>query len=219
MALSQKNGYCYATNRYFANLYDVEIETISRWINHLKKLGYIESNITQNEDNSIDKRAIIPIVEKINTVLIETSIPPCENNQAPIDKKVKENNIKENNTRDNIYSDQNQKKFSKPTVEELKKYCEENSLKVDCDYFYDYYESNGWVVSKSKMKDWKATLRNWNRRNFANQKEVKSETLQEDENGYVKYGIDGGILWGYRADGKRFYIRKVEENDTTGNRE
>lgn len=37
-ALTSKKGYCFATNRYFANLYNVTIETISRWISHLKKL-------------------------------------------------------------------------------------------------------------------------------------------------------------------------------------
>ena len=38
-ALSNKTGLCYATNKYFADLYEVEIETISRWISHLKKLN------------------------------------------------------------------------------------------------------------------------------------------------------------------------------------
>lgn len=37
-ALTNKKGYCFATNRYFSELYNVTIETISRWISHLKKL-------------------------------------------------------------------------------------------------------------------------------------------------------------------------------------
>lgn len=37
-ALTNKRGYCFATNRYFSQLYDVTTETISRWISHLKKL-------------------------------------------------------------------------------------------------------------------------------------------------------------------------------------
>ena len=119
-ALSQKNGYCYATNRYFAELYNVENETISRWINRLKKFGYIESNITQNEDKSIDKRVIIPIVKKINTVLTETSTPSCENNQPPIDEKVKENNTRKNNTRENIYNAE---------IEEIINYMNQDVLK------------------------------------------------------------------------------------------
>lgn len=37
-ALTNKRGYCFATNRYFSELYNVTTETISRWISHLKKL-------------------------------------------------------------------------------------------------------------------------------------------------------------------------------------
>lgn len=48
-ALSNKNGYCYAKNRYFANLYNVANETISRWISHLEELGYIYTEIKRNE--------------------------------------------------------------------------------------------------------------------------------------------------------------------------
>lgn len=39
-ALTNKRGYCFATNRYFSELYNVTTETISRWISHLKKLRF-----------------------------------------------------------------------------------------------------------------------------------------------------------------------------------
>lgn len=59
------------------------------------------------------------------------------------------------------------KTFCKPTVEEISKYCFEKNLKVDAQHFYDYYESNGWKVGKNKMKDWKASARNWGRNNYS----------------------------------------------------
>lgn len=37
-ALTNKKGYCFATNRYFSELYNVTVETVSRWISHLKRL-------------------------------------------------------------------------------------------------------------------------------------------------------------------------------------
>lgn len=55
-------------------------------------------------------------------------------------------------------------KFSPPTIEEVKAFCEENGLKIDVEYFYDHYTGNGWKVGKNAMKDWKATVRNWARR-------------------------------------------------------
>lgn len=77
-----------------------------------------------------------------------------------------------------IYKEKNTKRFVKPSLEEIKEYVFENSLNVDCEYFYDYYQSNGWTVGKNHMKDWKATLRNWSRRN---QKSTVKKKSQIDE--------------------------------------
>ena len=40
-ALVKKKGYCYASNKYFADLYDVDSGTISRWVSKLKECGYV----------------------------------------------------------------------------------------------------------------------------------------------------------------------------------
>lgn len=52
-------------------------------------------------------------------------------------------------------------RFSPPTVEEVRAYCIERGNNVDPDRFVDYYSSNGWMVGKTKMKDWKAAVRTW----------------------------------------------------------
>lgn len=57
------------------------------------------------------------------------------------------------------------KKFIKPTLEELKAYIIANGYYVDADGFMDFHDSNGWKVGKNPMKDWKAAVRTWNRRN------------------------------------------------------
>lgn len=56
-------------------------------------------------------------------------------------------------------------KFVKPTLEEVKQYCLERNNNIDAESFIDYYNSNGWKVGKNPMKDWKATIRTWERRN------------------------------------------------------
>lgn len=60
-------------------------------------------------------------------------------------------------------------KFIKPTVEEIEAYCAENNFPVDANSFIDHYIANGWKVGNNPMKDWKATVRNWARKNFSNQ--------------------------------------------------
>ena len=58
-ALCNSEGYCWASNKYFAELYEVTTITISRWINALIKRGYITSHFIYKEGtNEIDKRYI-----------------------------------------------------------------------------------------------------------------------------------------------------------------
>ena len=86
-ALSNKTGYCFASNTYFAELYNVSKNTVSRWISDLKKLGFITIQIERNSNKEITKR-IIGIAQKVDT---------------PIDEKVKGNITSINTTSNNIY--------------------------------------------------------------------------------------------------------------------
>ena len=56
------------------------------------------------------------------------------------------------------------KRFTPPTLEEVRAYCEERHNTVDPQRFIDYYTANGWVQGKGKpVKDWKACVRTWER--------------------------------------------------------
>ena len=56
------------------------------------------------------------------------------------------------------------RKFKKPTIEEIKDYCIERNNGINAEAFYDFYESKDWYVGKNKMKDWKACVRTWEKR-------------------------------------------------------
>lgn len=92
-ALANKNGFCYAQNKYFADLYNVTIISISRWISHLKELGYIKTEIIRNENKEIISRNIyivdIPYYQK-------NQYPYIQKSTEGINKIVKDNNIKYN---------------------------------------------------------------------------------------------------------------------------
>ena len=92
-ALANKNGYCYAKNKYFADLYNVTAVSVSRWISHLQELGYIETEIIRNKNKEIVSRNIyivdIPYYQK-------NQYPYLQNNTDGINKNVKDNNIKYN---------------------------------------------------------------------------------------------------------------------------
>lgn len=58
--------------------------------------------------------------------------------------------------------------FKKPTVEDVSAYCKERGNSVDPESFYDFYQSKGWRIGKEPMKDWKAAVRTWEKRNGGN---------------------------------------------------
>ena len=58
------------------------------------------------------------------------------------------------------------KRFTAPTLEEVKEYCSERKNGVDAERFVNYYTANGWKVGKNPMKDWKAAVRSWERNDF-----------------------------------------------------
>jgi len=62
------------------------------------------------------------------------------------------------------------KRFVKPNIEDVVDYCNERKNNVDAEKFYDYYSSNGWKVGKNAMKDWKASVRTWEKNSTDNKK-------------------------------------------------
>ncbi|WP_188349359.1 helix-turn-helix domain-containing protein [Staphylococcus aureus] len=105
-SLSNKYGYCTASNGYFATLYSVVKETISRRISNLTKFGYLKIEIIK-EGNEVKQRKMypltqssIPIDAKINTPIDNSVNTPIDNSvNTPIDANVKENNTSINITR------------------------------------------------------------------------------------------------------------------------
>ena len=90
-ALCNKNGYCWATNQYFSNLYNVHKNTISAWISKLEEYKYIQTKLVYKKDSKqVDKRLISPINEMTNTLSATKKIPMSE--------KVEENTLNYNNT-------------------------------------------------------------------------------------------------------------------------
>lgn len=92
------------------------------------------------------------------------------------------------------------KQFIKPTVEEIEKFAHEYNLtKLDPQYFYDYYESNGWMVGKNHMKDWKATAKNWNRRQFSTNRQRGNVIKMPD---YMREQVDAKTFGDLEKEGK-----------------
>ena len=216
-SLSAKEGYCYASNQYFAEKFKTSSVNISRWITELKKYGYIETEdekfgavvtnrkirivdlaINKNvngdyhpeetainkNDNAVNKnvnRGYQKCYSAINKNVNGYNM--CNNTSHNITiqeyyKPLKSSSLSLANarTREAIPADDfsqsdnflhpvqepaKSKKFQKPTIEQIKAYCQEANKNIDAEAFFDFYEAKGWVVGRAPMKDWKAAVRNW----------------------------------------------------------
>lgn len=56
------------------------------------------------------------------------------------------------------------KRFTPPSLDDVKAYCQERNNAVNPEAFVDFYKSKGWKVGREPMKDWKAAVRTWERR-------------------------------------------------------
>lgn len=70
------------------------------------------------------------------------------------------------------------KYFKKPSVSEIEFYSKQKEYKIDAEAFYDFYESKNWMVGKNKMKDWKAAVRTWQRRETSKPKTMSKLDAQ-----------------------------------------
>lgn len=139
---------------------------ISVSLQRLEKAGYLRRTRARNTSGTIsgcewtisDLPLVSPQTEKPDMVLPQTDFPDADLPDTVNPTQIKELR-KENKKRICTH-------FSKPSLSDVAAFAAESGWPdFDAAYFIDYYESIGWKVGKTPMKDWKATARNWQRRN------------------------------------------------------
>ena len=146
-----------------------ESDSAERVRRHREKAKLIENNVSKTLQCNID-------VTESNT-----DVTSC-NTEIEIEKEIdidieKELELKKSNERKT-----KTKVFAIPTISEIKEYCKERKNNVDAEKFFDYYESKGWLVGKTKMKNWQAAIRNWEKNSFDNnnkKQELKTHNYNE----------------------------------------
>jgi len=156
-ALLQINGVCYASNKYFSELYGKNKVTISRWIKELKERGYISVSYTYKEGSN-----------EIANRYMQICYGGLSKNDKGVLTKMLKSNTNKVNTNTTYSNKEKSVSFKKPLINDIKDYCLERKNNIDAETFFDFYESKGWVVGKTKMKSWKACVRTWEKRQEKN---------------------------------------------------
>ncbi len=98
--------------------------------------------------------------------------------EAPLEAETKQDKTKQDKSKllGSIKADKPPRaRFVKPSIEEVREYCQESGIDIDPARFFDYYESNGWRAGKNPMKDWRAAARNWARRDQKDKPTIREE--------------------------------------------
>lgn len=126
-------------------------------LDHLKSTGEIT-------DRKTNRYRVITIVnyDRYQMDNRQNNRPSTGHQQADQQQYNKDNKETNNII---LLSKNNKGKFTPPTADDIRKYCDEiGCYGFNADYFIDYYESRGWMIGKNKMKSWKAAIRTWLRR-------------------------------------------------------
>lgn len=161
-----------------------------------------ESTLLRHRDNLVRSGLIeyqkgkkgFPNRYKINTSIlqvfpqVETQVKAQVFPQVEVQAETQDiNRLRQRQTKKDISNEISKKSAArcsrpknegKPSYEELEAYCKEQG--VNTEEVWDYYESNGWRVGKNPMKDWKAVVRNWKRRQFSGASAKKQQEPQKD---------------------------------------
>ena len=71
------------------------------------------------------------------------------------------------------------KRFTPPTVSEVSDYCKERGSNIDPEQFVDFYAAKGWKVGNQPMKDWRAAVRTWEKREEQSPQKPRRKSFAE----------------------------------------
>ncbi len=140
---------------------------LSRRVKRMENSGFIKLIERRNNGHKLKYFAL---TKKSDSLFIQSNNPihvkenPIHLNSFPIDENEPISTIKDYTNKNKTIKDERALSFLKPTIEDVEYYCKERNSIIDAELFFDYYESIGWIVGKSPMKDWKATIRTWEKR-------------------------------------------------------
>ena len=187
-SLTTKEGYCYASNSYLGEKFDVDPKTISSWLKELRKFNYIIVEIIRNDKKEIIQRRIY-INDSPYT--LKNGYSSTLNNEDSIHQKIEDNNIITNNINTHIeqkklflknvylYEYEYNSLIQEYGIDKTKKCIEELSLYKNSkgvQYISDYDAIKRWVIlrvnelenkkNQNEIKKNKTNYKNYEQRTY-----------------------------------------------------
>jgi hypothetical protein len=158
----------------------LKVDTVEKWLTRLCQVGliilyenqskrYLQFLTWHEHQQQRANNSKYPDPESEESALISFDIN-C-NQLKPVPANLDRPRISNTNTNTNK-GGVGEKENIPPTLDEVKTYCKERNNKVNPQQWHDHYTSNGWMVGKTKMKDWKAAVRTWEHENKSHSKQA-----------------------------------------------
>ena len=149
-SFTSKGHECYISNEYIAELLGVSMSWASKCLSHLMEIGYVKMVRFDGRKRYVE-----------STIQFKADL----NNSSMQDGTlVQHTNIENKYINNNSLYKKSSSHFQKPSLDEIRQYCISRGNKVDPEQFFNFYESKGWMVGRSHMKDWRAAVRTWEKR-------------------------------------------------------
>ena len=155
---------CFASNKHIADFCQCSETKVSTAISKLVELGYLYVESFDGRMRILKSRLSNFERQTLKNCMADSQILKESNTGRRTSTKTSSKDIGE----------QKRKRFVPPTLEEVRAYCQERKNNVNPEKFIDHYTSNGWMVGRNKMKDWKAAVRTWECNSYSEPKEDKS---------------------------------------------
>ena len=149
-SFTSKGHECYISNEYIAELLGVSMSWASKCLSHLMEIGYVKMVRFDGRKRYVE--SAIQFKADLN------------NSSMQDGTLVQHTNIENKYINNNSLYKKNSSHFQKPSLDEIREYCISRGNKVDPEQFFNFYESKGWIIGKSPMKDWRAAVRTWEKR-------------------------------------------------------
>ena len=145
-SFTAKDRECYISNEYIAELLGISVSWASKCLSHLLELGLVR--VVKFDGRKRYVESTIQFKADLNESSMQDGT------------KVQHTNNNEYINNNSLYK-KGSSRFQKPTIEEIRQYCTEEGLDIDAEQFFNFYESKGWLVGKSPMKNWRAAVATW----------------------------------------------------------
>lgn len=165
--------------------------TVQRILQHLVMAGYINEKKQNGKATTYTCRPLtdcrprqIVAPDKLSTDPSQIVAPDT----LYIDNNYNNNIIERDNNKARSDSEK-QKKFQKPTIEEVEQYCAQRHNGINAEEFYYFYESKGWLVGKTPMKNWRAAVITWEKKRNQNTSTNENHRTS-NQKGNAKHSVD-----------------------------